>query len=51
MAAQSAEGDVSMFRKILSCGSVAGLIAGPPLFGLTVAMKDHPPLPYGAAIG
>ena len=40
-----------MFRKILSYGAVAGLIVGVPLFGLTVAMNGHPPLPYGVALG
>jgi Protein of unknown function (DUF4199) len=40
-----------MLRKILSYGSVAGLIAGGGLFGITVAMNGHPPLAYGLAIG
>ncbi len=40
-----------MLRKILSYGAIAGLIAGVPLFGLTVAMNGHPPLKYGVALG
>jgi len=40
-----------MLRKILSYGTVAGLIVGIPLFGLTVALNGHPPLKYGVALG
>jgi hypothetical protein len=40
-----------MLRKILSHGALAGLIVGIPLFGLTVAMKGHPPLKYGVLLG
>lgn len=40
-----------MLRKILSYGAIAGFIAGALLFGLTVAMKDHPPSSYGMVIG
>lgn len=40
-----------MLRKILSYGGVAGLIVGLPLFGMTVAMKGHPPLAWGMVIG
>jgi hypothetical protein len=40
-----------MLRKILSYGTVAGLIVGVPLFGLTVAMNGHPPTSYGVVAG
>jgi hypothetical protein len=40
-----------MLRKILSYGSVAGLIVGGVLFTITVTMKGHPPPAYGMAIG
>ena len=40
-----------MIRKILSYGTVAGLIVGVPLFVMTVALNGHPPLPYGVALG
>jgi Protein of unknown function (DUF4199) len=40
-----------MFKKILTYGSIAGVIVGVPLFGLSVAMNGHPPIPYGLAIG
>jgi hypothetical protein len=40
-----------MLRITLSYGLIAGFIVGIPLFGLTVAMNGHPPLPYGLAIG
>ncbi len=40
-----------MIRKILSYGMIAGLIAGVPLFAISVALNGHPPLPYGVAIG
>jgi hypothetical protein len=40
-----------MIRKILSYGTVAGLIVGVPLFAITVALNGHPPLPYGVALG
>lgn len=40
-----------MLRKILSYGTVAGLIVAIPLFGLTVILKGHPPMPYGMIIG
>jgi len=40
-----------MFKKILSYGTVAGLVVGVALFGLTVGMKDHPPSSYGMLIG
>lgn len=39
-----------MLRRILSCGAVAGLIVGVPLFGSSVAMEGQPP-PYGMVIG
>jgi len=40
-----------MLKRILFYGTVAGLIVGVPLFGMTVAMNGHPPLTYGVAIG
>lgn len=40
-----------MLRKILSYGTVAGLLVGIPLFTLTVMEQGHPPLSYGLAIG
>lgn len=40
-----------MLSKILSYGGLAGLIVGIPLFAMTVAMKGHPPLAWGMAIG
>jgi hypothetical protein len=42
---------VHMIRKILSYGSLAGLVVGIPLFSLTVLMNGHPPLPYGVLLG
>jgi hypothetical protein len=40
-----------MLGKILSYGAVAGLIAGVPLFAISVALNGHPPLAYGVALG
>jgi hypothetical protein len=40
-----------MLRKILSYGVIAGLIVGVPLFGLAVALNNHPPLAWGMVIG
>ena len=40
-----------MVQKILSFGTAAGLVIGSILFGLTVGMKNHPPLAYGMLIG
>jgi hypothetical protein len=40
-----------MLGKILSYGAVAGLIAGVPLFAISVALNGHPPLSYGVALG
>lgn len=40
-----------MFRNILLWGTVAGLIVGSILFGITVAMAGHPPSSIGMAIG
>ncbi len=40
-----------MLRKILSYGTIAGLIVGVTLFVLTVSLKDHPPTSYGMVIG
>ena len=40
-----------MLRRVLSYGTVAGLIVGLPLFGLTVAMNGHPAAPYGVVVG
>jgi hypothetical protein len=42
---------LSMFRKIVSYGAVAGLIVGIPLFTLAVLMQGQPPLKYGVALG
>ncbi len=39
-----------MLRKILSVGTVSGLIVGLPLFGITVAMNGHT-LKYGVVLG
>jgi uncharacterized protein DUF4199 len=40
-----------MIRKILSYGTIAGLIAGVSLSALTVSMTGHRSLVYGAALG
>lgn len=40
-----------MTRDILSYGFIAGLIVGVPLFGLSVALNGHPPMPWGAVVG
>ena len=40
-----------MLSKLLSYGTIAGLLVGVPLFVLTVALHDHPPLPHAVAIG
>ena len=40
-----------MLKKILSYGTIAGLIVGITMVTLTVGMKDHPPLAYGMVIG
>ena len=40
-----------MFKKILSWGTVAGLIVGSVLFGVSVAFAGHAPPPYGVALG
>lgn len=40
-----------MFKRILKYGAIAGLIVGIPMFGMAVAMKDHPPTAWGMAIG
>ncbi|HWI86410.1 MAG TPA: DUF4199 domain-containing protein, partial [Sphingomonas sp.] len=50
MAAQL-EGSVSMPRKILSYGLVAGLLAGVPLSVVVIAMGHEQPMTYGMVIG
>ncbi len=40
-----------MIRKILSYGSIAGLIVGLPLFAVTVALQGHPSPSWGVALG
>jgi hypothetical protein len=40
-----------MLKKILSYGTIAGLIVGIELFSLTVLYKGHAPPPYGALVG
>ena len=40
-----------MIGRILSYGSIAGLIVGLPLFAITVAMNGHPYLSYGPIVG
>ncbi|MGB0135299.1 DUF4199 domain-containing protein [Dokdonella sp.] len=40
-----------MLKQILKYGLIAGLIAGIPMLGLTLAMKDHPPTSWGMAVG
>lgn len=40
-----------MFRKILSFGTLAGLIVGIQLFGVSVALAGHPTGPYGMVLG
>jgi len=42
---------VSMLKKILSYGVIAGLIVGVPLFALTAAMQGHRSGAYGAVLG
>lgn len=40
-----------MLRKILTYGSVAGLVVGVPLFTMAVLMNGQPPPQYGVLIG
>lgn len=40
-----------MWRNILCCGGIAGLIAGGVLFGMTVTLRSLPPPAWGMAIG
>lgn len=40
-----------MLRKILTYGSVAGLVVGVPLFTMAVLMNGQPPSKYGVLIG
>ena len=40
-----------MLKSILKYGVIAGLIVGIPMFGLTIATKDHAPTAWGMAIG
>ncbi len=40
-----------MFAKILKYGTIAGLVVGSVLFGMTVAFAEHPPIEYGMLIG
>jgi hypothetical protein len=40
-----------VLRKILSYGSVAGVIVGVPLFGMTVGLRRDLPAPYGMVVG
>jgi hypothetical protein len=40
-----------VLRKILSYGSVAGVIVGVPLIGMTVSLNRHLPAPYGMVLG
>jgi hypothetical protein len=40
-----------MFGRILSYGTLAGLIVGIAMSGLTVALSGHLPSPYGMVVG
>lgn len=40
-----------MLNKIVSFGSVAGVVVGVPLFGIAVAMNGHPPASWGVVVG
>lgn len=40
-----------MLRKILSYGTIAGLIVGGIMFCITVLVKDHLPTSYGMVVG
>jgi hypothetical protein len=40
-----------MFKKIVSFGSLAGVVVGLPLFAMAVAMNGQPPPSYGVALG
>lgn len=40
-----------MLKKIISFGSLAGIVVGVPLFAMAVAMNGQPPPSYGVALG
>jgi Protein of unknown function (DUF4199) len=42
---------MSTMNKILAHGLAAGLLAGLPLFAVTVALQGHPPSAWGAVFG